>query len=152
MHRRFVSPRTAATLAPRLRAKLASRIAPASRSHRTSSLRRGLLCSIAGGAAALLLAATPVRAQVITIDTSGKGPVAGNGPVEHEYRQVEPTHVELSKTELDPKTRLQLIRDMQSEQGFAMRPFPRGHKGLTLEANGKLTPAGEAYVNTVIGQ
>ena len=25
-----------------------------------------------------------------------------------------------------------------------MRPFPRGHKGLTLAANGKLEPAGEA--------
>jgi hypothetical protein len=28
-----------------------------------------------------------------------------------------------------------------------MRPFPRGHKGLTLAANGKLNPAGEAYLN-----
>jgi hypothetical protein len=50
----------------------------------------------------------------------------------------------LTKSELDPKTRLELIRVLQSEQGFAMRPFPRGHKGLTLAANGKLEPAGEA--------
>ena len=31
-----------------------------------------------------------------------------------------------------------------------MRPFPRGHKGLTLVANGKLEPAGEAYLNMVV--
>ena len=30
-----------------------------------------------------------------------------------------------------------------------MRPFPRGHKGLTLVANGKLDPAGEAYLTMV---
>ena len=30
-----------------------------------------------------------------------------------------------------------------------MRPFPRGHKGLALEANGKLNPAGEGYLNMV---
>ncbi|MGH9600426.1 MAG: hypothetical protein ACRD27_11225, partial [Terracidiphilus sp.] len=53
----------------------------------------------------------------------------------------------LSKQELDNRTRLTLIRALQSEQGFAMRPFPRGHKGLTLEANGKLNPAGEAYLD-----
>ncbi len=47
---------------------------------------------------------------------------------------------------------MELIRDLQSEQGFAMRPFPRGHKGLTLVANGKLEPAGEAYLNMVISQ
>jgi hypothetical protein len=33
-----------------------------------------------------------------------------------------------------------------------MRPFPRGHKGLTLVANGKLEPAGEAYLNMVTSQ
>jgi len=35
---------------------------------------------------------------------------------------------------------------MTAEQGFAMRPFPKGHKGLTLVANGKLDPAGEPYL------
>jgi hypothetical protein len=60
--------------------------------------------------------------------------------------------VELPKTELDPKARLLLIRELQSEQGFAMRPFPRGHKGLTLEANGKLEPAGEPYLNMIVSQ
>jgi len=101
------------------------------------------------GALAVFLA-SPLAAQVITIDTSGKGPVAGNGPIDRQFSQITPTHVELSKTPLDPKTRLLLLREMQSEQGFAMRPFPRGHKGLTLEANGKLEPSGEAYLNMVV--
>jgi hypothetical protein len=44
---------------------------------------------------------------------------------------------------------LELIRVLQSEQGFAMRPFPGGHKGLTLAANGFLDPAGEPYLDMV---
>jgi hypothetical protein len=66
--------------------------------------------------------------------------------VDRSYRQVEPTHVPLPNSELDAKTRLELIRVLQAEQGFAMRPFPRGHKGLTLTANGKLSPYGEDYL------
>src|SRR6202043_3344515 len=60
-----------------------------------------------------------------------------------------PTKVDLSKLPMDPKNRQEVIRIMQSEQGFAMRPFPKGHKGLTLVANGKLEPAGEAYLTMV---
>jgi hypothetical protein len=91
-----------------------------------------------------------LAAQVITVDTSGKGPVAATGPVDRRYAQIEPTHVDLPKQELSSKTRLELLRELESEQGFAMRPFPRGHKGLTLEANGKLDPAGEPYLNMVV--
>ncbi len=111
------------------------------------------LCPLAGAfALAAFLAAAPLAAQVITIDTSGKGPVAANGPIDRQYSQIAPTHVDLPKAPLDPKTRLMLIRELQSEQGFAMRPFPRGHKGLTLEANGKLAPAGDPYLNMVIAE
>jgi hypothetical protein len=99
---------------------------------------------------AILLAAGAATAQVITIDTSGKGPVTANAPIDRRYAQITPTNVPLPKSELDPKTRLELIRLLQAEQGFAMRPFPGGHKGLTLVANGKLEPAGEAYLNMVI--
>jgi hypothetical protein len=91
-----------------------------------------------------------LSAQVITVDTSGKGPIAATGPVDRRYMQIEPTHVDLPKQELDSKARLELLRQLESEQGFAMRPFPRGHKGLTLEANGKLEPAGEPYLNMVV--
>jgi hypothetical protein len=104
----------------------------------------------AGFVSAALLTAGALTAQVITIDTNGKGGVANSGPVEHQYQQISPTHVDLPKQELDPKTRLMLIRELISEQGFAMRPFPRGHKGLTLNANGNLEPAGVAYLNMVV--
>jgi len=110
------------------------------------------LSASAGFALAATLAAGTLAAQVLTIDTSGKGGVATTGPVEHQYQQITPTHVDLAKQELDPKTRLMLIRALMSEQGFAMRPFPRGHKGLTLAANGKLEPAGEGYLNMVVDQ
>lgn len=115
--------------------------------HTSSVPGRQMMRLLALGAA---LAALPGGGaswgQVITIDTSGKGPVA-NGPVSREYQQIEPTKVKLSQRPLDPKTRMLLIRALQSEQGFAMRPLPRGHKGITLQANGKLNPAGEAYLN-----
>jgi len=109
-----------------------------------------LLCFTAGCALSALPAACP--AQVLTIDTSGNGKASATGPVDRQYSQIQPTHVDLPKTQMDDKTRLLLIRALQSEQGFAMRPFPRGHKGLTLAANGKLEPAGEAYLDMVISE
>ena len=114
--------------------------------------RRSLQGFLFASSCAALLAAGSLAAQVLTIDTSGKGKGTANGPIDKQYAQIEPTKVELSKTELDAKTRLLLERELQSEQGFAMRPFPRGHKGLTLEANGKLEPAGENYLNTVVSE
>jgi hypothetical protein len=112
-------------------------------------LRGSVLCAIT-----LLLAAGAASSQVITIDTHTGTVTSGasttNAQVDRRYRQITPTSVPLAKSELDPKTRLELIRVMQAEQGFAMRPFPRGHRGLTLEANGKLNPAGEGYLNMVV--
>ncbi len=128
------------------------RISTSRQSRATSKGFSPLLCASAGFALAVFLSAETLAAQVITIDTNGRGGVANNGPVDRQYAQIVPTHVDLPKSELDPKTRLLLIRALQSEQGFAMRPFPRGHKGLTLEANGKLQPAGEAYLNMVVDQ
>ena len=106
----------------------------------------------AGFALAALLQSVPAAGQVITIDTSGKGAATANGPVDRRFAQIQPTHVDLPKEALNAKTRIELIRTMQSEQGFAMRPFPRGHKGLTLVANGKLEPAGEGYLNMVVSE
>ncbi len=107
--------------------------------------------------AALLMAAASgpqvATAQVITVDTGGgNGPVATTGQVDRQFLQITPTHVDLPKTELDPKSRILLERDLQSDQGFANRPFPRGHKGLTLQANGKLEPAGVSYLNMVVNE
>lgn len=100
-------------------------------------------------ALAVLLAAAPAMAQVITIDTHGNATQGPGSTVDRRFSQIEPTHVDLAKSPLDTRTRLELIRQLQAEQGFAMRPFPRGHRGLMLEANGKLNPAGEPYLNMV---
>ncbi len=121
-------------------------------------LRTRLLAILpACACAAFLIVAvsgTPVvTAQVITVDTGGgNGPVATTGQVDRQFLQIMPTHVDLPKTELDPKSRILLERDLQSDQGFANRPFPRGHKGLTLQANGKLEPAGVSYLNMVVNE
>ena len=116
---------------------------------RSDFKRVASLCAVAA-----VLAAGAAMAQV-TVNT--KTGVVTNGPtvntestVDRRYQQITPTQVPLTKIGLDAKTRLELIRVMQSEQGFAMRPFPRGHKGLTLAANGKLNPAGEGYLEMVI--
>jgi hypothetical protein len=101
------------------------------------------------------LAAIPAAAQVtvntktgvVTNSSSGQA-----GTIDRRYAQIQPTHVALSKSEMDAKNRLEIIRIMQSEQGFAMRPFPRGHKGLVLNANGKLDPAGEGYLQMVTAE
>ncbi len=110
----------------------------------------GAVAHCAIGLALFAILAGTARAQVITIDTSGKNATTADGTVDRRYQQIKPTSVPLSKTEINPRTRIELLRLMQAEQGFAMRPLPRGHKGLTLVANGKLQPAGEAYLNMVV--
>jgi hypothetical protein len=105
-----------------------------------------LLCGLAGVAA---------RGQVITVDSKTGAVTDGtnvSATVDRRFQQVTPTKVELPKSILDEKSRLELIRALEAEQGFAMRPFPKGHRGLTLEANGKLDPAGEAYLNMVTSE
>src|SRR5215472_6907867 len=103
-------------------------------------------------AAVALLAVGTARAQVITIDTHGNPKAGQEANVDRRYQQIQPTKVELTNSILDTKTRLELERVLQAEQGFAMRPFPRGHKGLTLQANGKLEPAGEPYLDMVTAE
>lgn len=104
--------------------------------------------------ASSILFASGLAAAQITIDTRKGGPIAvpqgQEGQVDRQYAQIVPTNVQLSATPMDTKTRLDLIRLLEAEQGFAMRPFPRGHKGLTLVANGKLEPAGDDYLNMAI--
>ena len=125
---------------------------PAFNASHKNGFKRAMSCC----AVAALLAAGAATAQVIvntktgvvTNDTTG----STVNTIDRRYQQIMPTHVPLAKSELDAKTRLELIRVMQSEQGFAMRPFPRGRKGLTLQANGKLSPAGEGYLNMVIAE
>lgn len=106
-----------------------------------------LLWLFIGFAAAL--SSLPATAQVITIDSHGRPVNGASGTVDRRFEQVQPTHVELSKRPLDAHSRADLIRTLQAEQGFAMRPLPMGHRGLALEANGKLEPAGESYLDMV---
>jgi hypothetical protein len=111
---------------------------------------RNAFLRIAGAGALAAFLGVLTAGQVITIDSSGRASASGQAStVDRRYAQIEPTHIDLPNSELDAKARIELIRFLQSDQGFAMRPFPRGHKGLTLAANGKLEPAGEAYLSMV---
>jgi len=104
-----------------------------------------LVCALAG------CLSIPALGQAITIDSSGRavGGPGQAGTIDRRYAQIQPTNIALPNSELDAKTRLELIRFLQADQGFAMRPFPKGHKGLTLAANGKLEPAGDPYLSMV---
>lgn len=84
----------------------------------------------------LLLAAPPLQAQVFTVEPEH---------VEKHYTQFPPTDVKLSSEPITTLSREQLIRFMQAEQGFAMRPLPIGN--LILVANGGMEPNGDKYVN-----
>ena len=81
----------------------------------------GVFCVCCGAAS--------LCAQVFTVDQKG---VSGPMPEFHA------TAIELSKTPAGDRNRQELIRALQAEQGFAMRPIPMGHKGLVLHANGKM--------------
>ena len=100
----------------------------------------------------LFLTISVAHSQVITVDKNGKFSTGDSAPVDRRYAQIQPTKVDLPKASLDARSHQELIRSLMSEQGFAMRPFPRGHRGLELVANGKLKPAGEAYVAMVTEQ
>ena len=104
-------------------------------------------CSLLFGMTAAIAAG-----QVITIDKQGNATNGTSAPVDRRFAQIQPTKVPLDNSVMDAKTRQELIRVLQAEQGFAMRPFPRGHKGLMLVANGPLSPAGEDYLNLVTSQ
>jgi hypothetical protein len=55
-----------------------------------------------------------------------------------------PTRVELPSAPITERGRLELVRNLEAEQGFAHRPLPLGDE-ITLMANGNLTPGGDAY-------
>lgn len=55
-----------------------------------------------------------------------------------------PTHIEIPDKPLDERGRLDLIRNLEAEQGFAHRELPLG-AGLTLIANGNMSPRDDAY-------
>ena len=86
--------------------------------------------------------------KVIIVNTA---PAQG-GSIDRRYAQIEPTKVDLPKEQIDARGHQDILRVLVAEQGFAMRPLPRGKKGLTLAANGKLSPAGDSYVAQITEQ
>ncbi|CAN5686171.1 hypothetical protein BH10ACI4_BH10ACI4_16530 [soil metagenome] len=59
-----------------------------------------------------------------------------------------PTNLQLPEARLTERGRRELIRNLEAEQGFAHRALPMG-PGLTLRANGDLSPGAEAYKRMV---
>jgi hypothetical protein len=86
--------------------------------------------------ALLLSASTAVSAQVFVV-----GMKTATQDVVTEFHA---THVELPQQPLDQRGRLDLIRNLEAEQGFAHRELPAG-AGLLLVANGNMEPRDEAY-------
>jgi hypothetical protein len=84
----------------------------------------------------LLIAALALRAQVFVV-----GEKTATADVITEFH---PTHIDLPTAPLDDKGHTALIRDLMAEQGFAHRELPLG-AGLTLIANGNMTPRDEDY-------
>ena len=103
---------------------------PRARRPQVFPLAGGLLCGL------VALGTPKVGAQVFTV-----GMKTATSDVTTEFH---PTRVELPKEPLDLKGRQELIRDLESEQGFAHRELPLG-AGMQLVANGTLTPRDDEY-------
>lgn len=84
------------------------------------------------------LVVLPAMAQVFTVQPEG---------VAAKYLQFTPTNVTLSPLPLTHHDRQELMRFLQAEQGFSMRPLPVAT--LTIRANGMLKPTGSDYVDLV---
>jgi hypothetical protein len=82
------------------------------------------------------------RAQVLTVDTK-------YGGIQSRYADIKRTHVDLSSQPVLQRTKLQLVRVLEAEQGFAMRPIPKGSKGMVLIANGEANPNGPEYAKSL---
>lgn len=84
------------------------------------------------------LLAVPAAAQVFTVTPEG---------VDAKYLDFKPTNIALPTLALTPHDRQELLRFLQSEQGFTMRPLPVAT--LTLPANGEMKPSGSDYADLI---
>ena len=111
------------------------------------------LCCLTG-LCGLLAWPVAASAQAVTINSrTGTVTNSTNGTVEtidRRFRQIQPTHIALPDKPMNARARQELIRFLEADHGFAMRPFPGGHRGLKLDANGDLHPAGEDYMAMAI--
>ncbi len=101
-----------------------------------SRLTGHLTAQVVVWAPLLMVAALPAAAQVFVVEPEH---------VEKRYAEFPPTHVRLSTEPMTTLTREELIRFMEREQGFAMRPLPIAV--LKLRANGEMDPAGDKYID-----
>src|ERR1700722_3153989 len=83
-----------------------------------------------------LLPFAAAQAQVFTV-----GEKSATADIATDFK---PTHVELPSGKLTERGRRELIRNLEAEQGFAHRALPIS-AGLTLQANGQLTPGPAEY-------
>jgi hypothetical protein len=102
------------------------------------SIRLGYVSATALLCAPLLLcaAAPTASAQVFVVQPQH---------IEQHYSNFNPTSVKLPPEPMTTIGRERLIRFMQSEQGFAMRPLPIAP--VDLQANGTMSPNGEKYID-----
>jgi hypothetical protein len=103
----------------------------------------------------------PVRLSLLSVSILALAPIAfgqaitisskpsASDIIDRRYAQVQPTSVDLPKNQIDARGHQDILRSLLAEQGFAMRPLPKGKKGLVLAANGKLTPVGEGYLTSI---
>jgi len=92
-----------------------------------------LLCTVVSA-----LSVVPAPAQVFTVAPEG---------IDGKYLDFQPTNVAISTVPLTTHNREDLLRFLQAEQGFTMRPLPIST--ITLKANGPMEPTGSDYVNTI---
>ncbi|HEX4068297.1 MAG TPA: hypothetical protein VHZ09_19915 [Acidobacteriaceae bacterium] len=100
--------------------------------------------SVAAGSLATL--AVFCAFPLLAVPASAQGQVFTVEPehVEKHYTEFAPTHVRYPDEPLTVLGREELVRFMQAEQGFAMRPLPIAT--LVLHANGHMDPMGDGYV------
>ncbi|HTV06427.1 MAG TPA: hypothetical protein VME86_13745 [Acidobacteriaceae bacterium] len=84
------------------------------------------------------LAGLSATAQVFTVTPEN---------VNAKYLEFTPTNVQLPTLPLTHHDREDLLRYLQAEQGFTMRPLPVAN--LTLPANGEMKPNGSDYANLI---
>ncbi|MGB9146552.1 MAG: hypothetical protein WCC14_12065 [Acidobacteriaceae bacterium] len=94
------------------------------------SLVPAAICALATAAA------VPARAQVFVVEPSH---------IDQHYATIAPTDVKLSSEPMTTVDRERLVRYLESEQGFAIRPLPISN--LDLRANGQMDPEGEKYID-----
>jgi hypothetical protein len=119
---------------PRRRPPLRKRISTSvSKSLAATSFLAGLFPL----AVLFFLVTPPARSQVFVV-----GEKSATADVDTSFK---PTRIDLPDGKLDERGRRELVRDLEDEQGFAHRAIPMGGAGVTLHANGNLTPGPDAY-------